>query len=82
MHVTIKPAPKGAPISSWAVVTRNCIVGGFPTPEAARSWAEEWHGEPRPLGQVGHITVQAIIDRAPATAALAAFEAHRQGEPD
>ncbi len=81
MHVTIKPAPKGAPISSWAVVSRNCVVGGFPTPESARSWAEEWHGD-GPMGQYGAITVKAIIDRAPATAALAAYEAHRQGEPD
>lgn len=68
------PKPAGrTPVASWAVLCPGLgLIGGFASSESARTWAQEW------LHDTEHCAVLPVVDSVKATAALAAFEAHRQ----
>jgi len=69
--IRIIKAPPGVTILGWCVACpRDPTVVGFDSPEAAYAWATEW--------AVKKGVVAPIVDVGPTTAALAAFEAHRQ----
>ena len=68
--IRIVKAPPGVKILGWCVACpKDPTIVGFDSAEAAYAWATEWSvkGVVTPICHVG-----------PTTAALAAFESHRQ----
>ena len=65
-------APKGMPLTCWAVISPNGpTISGFPTAEAAKAWATEWNST------ANHM-VAPVCDVVPATQALTLYERHAQ----